>query len=144
MRVFLIFFAVVVCGVVVLAVLSPSSYVGVCADTKTHVRVPDKKCEPKTSDGDDWVYYNSNDDIPAVGQQAEDNIAEAPDKDDDVKRGGVPEEGQQGESNSGDNVGNSGGDFEPAGGGSGSEVGVNSGDEGGENAGSSGGGEDGE
>ena len=140
MRVLGILFALVVAGVLVLAIVGPRSYVGICADTKAHVRVPDQKCEPKTTAEFDWVYYNSNDDVPAVGQQAEDNIAEAPEKDDDVKRGGVPAEGQQASSNGDDNVGNSGGGVEPGG----SDVGVNSGDEGGENAGSSGGGEDGE
>lgn len=147
MRTFLIIVAALVCVIGGLFALGslPRDYVGVCADTRTHTRVPDAKCEP-TSKDDDWVYYDSTGDIPAVGQFAEDNIAEGPDKDDTVKRGGVPAAGQQADSNS-DNTGNTGGggDFEPAGGG-GSEVGVNSGDEGGEeNVGSGGGGgEDGE
>ena len=149
MRRFLIVVAVIIAGIgglVALGYLVPRDYVGICVDTKTHLRVPDQKCEP-TSNSDDWVYYDSNGNIPAVDQFAEDNIAEGPDKDDNVKRGGVPEQGQQASSNSDDdrNAGNTGGGgFEPAGGG-GSDVGVNSGDEGGdENAGSGGGGEDGE
>jgi hypothetical protein len=146
MRGFLIFVAVAICGIggiVAIGYLAPHSYVGVCRDTRSHQRVPDKDCAQATNDFG-WVYYDSNGDIPAVGQQAEDNIAEGPDKDEDVRRGGVPEEGQQANSNS-DNDSNTGGGFEPGDGG-GSDVGVNSGDEGGdENVGSSGGGgEDGE
>lgn len=145
MRGFLIFVAVAVLGIgglITVGYLVPRDYVGVCRDAKSHQRVPDKDCAQATNDFG-WVYYDSNGDIPAVGQQAEDNIAEGPDKDEDVRRGGVPEEGQQ--SNS-DNDSNTGGGFEPAGNDSGSDVGVNSGDEGGdENVGSSGGGgEDGE
>lgn len=149
MRGFLIFVAVLVCGIgglVAIGYLVPHNYVGICRDTQTHKRVADKKCEPVTS-ADDWAYYYSNDDIPAVGQLAEDNIAEGPDKDDTVRRGGVPEEGQQGSSNSDNdgNTGNTGGGFSPDEGGGGSDFGVNSGDEGGdENVGSGGGGEDGE
>ena len=147
MRTFLVIAAVVVAAAGGLFVLGslPRDYVGVCADTRTHVRVPDQKCEPATN-SDDWVYYDSTGDIPAVGQQAEDNTAEGPDKDDTVRRGGVPAQGQQANSDDDGNTGNTGGGgFEPGGGG-GSEVGVNSGDEGGENenVGSGGGGEDGE
>lgn len=144
MRGFLIFVAVAVLGIgglITVGYLVPRDYVGVCRDAKSHQRVPDKNCAQTTNDFG-WVYYDSNGDIPAVGQQAEDNIAEGPDKDEDVRRGGVPEQGQQANS---DNTGNTGGGFEPGDGG-GSDVGVNSGDEGGdENVGSSGGGgEDGE
>ncbi|HEY4455886.1 MAG TPA: hypothetical protein VGN81_16355 [Pseudonocardiaceae bacterium] len=146
MRGFLIFVAVLVCGIgglVAIGYLAPHSYVGICRDDKSHQRVPDRDCDSTTNDYG-WVYYDSNGDIPAVGQAAEDNIAEGPDKDDTVRRGGVPEEGQQGSSNS-DNDGNTGGGFAPGDSGGGSDVGVNSGDEGGdENVGSGGGGEDGE
>lgn len=135
--------AVAVLGVIVgFNYLVPHSYLGICTNTKTHVRLPDKDCRPASGD-DGWTYYDSNSDIPAVGQEADDGAVDAPDQDDQVKRGGVPEQGQEAVNNNDDNNSNPGGDFEPAGGGS--DVGVNSGDEGGdENAGSGGGGEDGE
>ena len=89
MRGFLIFVAVAVLGIgglITLGYLAPHSYVGVCRDATSHQRVPDKDCAQATNDFG-WVYYDSNGDIPAVGQQAEDNIAEGPDNDEDVRRG---------------------------------------------------------
>lgn len=145
MRKFLIGVAVVA-AVIGLAVglhyAFPPTYVGICANTKTHVRLPDKDCQPRQDANDDWVYYNSDDSIPAVGDATDDGAADAPDPD-EVKRGGVPAQGQQANSNS-DGNGNTG--FSPGeDGGGGSDVGVNSGgDDGGENAGSGGGGDDGE
>lgn len=120
----------------------PPTYLGICTDAKTHVRVPDKDCQQARNADDNWVYYDSDHSIPAIGQQAEDGAADAPDED-EIKRGGVPAQGQQANSNSDDNNGNTG--FSPGeDGGGGSDVGVNSGDDGGENVGSGGGGEDGE
>lgn len=143
MRKFLIFVAVVACvigGIVAINYFGPHTYLGICTDKKTHVRLPDKDCQPPTNT-DDWTFYDANTDIPAVGQEADDGAADPPEED-QIKRGGVPPQGQQ------PNVDNEIDDhLEPGGGAGGDdEVGVNSGDEGGENenVGSGGGGEDGE
>jgi hypothetical protein len=111
---------VVVAGLVALVGLGvglhfafPPSYVGICANTKTHIRVADGNCQPIRDVDDGWIYYDTGATIPAVGQQADDGSVSAPDGD-QVKLGGVPAQGQL--ENNGDNgnftgrVGGLGGD----------------------------------
>ncbi len=95
----------------------PPSYVGICTNTKTQVRLPDRNCEPIRDANMDWVYYNSGRIIPAVGQQAEDGSASVPDGD-NVTRGGVPAQGElEDNGDTGDSSGGGGGGTKSGGGG---------------------------
>ena len=121
LRIVLAMAVALVCLGVVLHFIFPPSYVGICANTNTQVRLPDQDCQPVPGSGRGWVYYSSGDAIPAVGARADDGSADAPEG--NVTRGGVPARGEQADDS---NVGNSGG------GDGGGDDGVDPGDGGGD------------